>query len=103
LPLITHAKVSESTKAIYLRYPVQADDPQKLFNRARKNGIILGKWYDKPIFPWIEISQKYYQMGSCPVAESVGKSIVNLPTYPRLQDKDVDRIIKVVKDIYGNN
>jgi len=101
-PSIVHPKLVDNIKPIFLRYPIQVEDPQKLLCLARKNGIILGKWYNTPIFPWNEIAKKYYSLGDCPVAEEVGKKIVNLPTYPRLNDKQVDRIIKIVKEVYGN-
>ena len=100
---IIHPESGKNTKPIYLRYPIQVENPQKLVSLARKNGIILGRWYNTPIFPWSVITKKYYSFGACPVAEEVGKKIVNLPTYPRLTDKDIDRVIKVVKEVYGNN
>lgn len=89
--------------SIYLRYPIQVLDSLKLFKTARRKGIILGKWYNTPIFPWTRAAQKYYKLGSCPVAENVGKKVVNLPTSPRLLDQEVDKIINVVKEFYANN
>lgn len=102
LPL-NHPIIQKVSLPIYLRYPIQVEDPEKLFRLARNMGIILGKWYNVPVFPWVSAAKKYYRMGSCPVAENVGRKIVNLPTYPTLSDQDVDKIINVVKKVYANN
>lgn len=99
---ITHSEVNKNTKPIYLRYPIRVESPRGLLSLTRKNGIILGEWYDQPIFPWNETAQKYYNLGDCPVAEKAGQKIINLPTFPRLKDAEVDRIIKVIKRVYGN-
>lgn len=98
LPII-HPEIAAHTTPIYLRYPIQVDDPKKLFQNARKKGIILGKWYDAPVFPWSTPHE--WTLGGCQTAEAVGKKIVNLPTFPRLTDEDVTRIIDVVKQTYG--
>jgi len=103
LTSIIHPEEAKKTKPIYLRYPVQTDSPRGLLSLARNNGIILGKWYDQPIFPWNETAQKYYHLGECPLAERAGQKIINLPTIPHLKDADVDRIIKVIKQAYGKN
>lgn len=99
--IVVHPEQTNNTMPIYLRYPIQVHNPEKLIESARSWGIILGKWYDKPVFPWIPISEKYYQLGSCPVAEATGKAVVNLPTFPKLTDSDVSKIIDVVKQTYG--
>ena len=100
---IIHPEVNKNTKPIYLRYPIQAEGPRGLLSLARSNDIILGRWYEQPVFPWNEAALKYYHLGECPVAERVGQKIINLPTMPRLKNIEVDRIIKVVKKAYGKN
>lgn len=102
-PSIIHPGEAKNTKPIYLRYPVQVKGPRGLLSLARRNGIILGKWYDQPIFPWNETSQKYYNLGECPVAEKEAQKIINLPTMPHLKDTEVEEIIKVIKQAYGKN
>lgn len=76
--------------AIYLRFPVLVGDPSKLYERARKDGIILGRWYSNIIDPPETDLKKFnYRKGSCPVAEEVASKIINLPTYPRMTKKEV--------------
>jgi perosamine synthetase len=100
---IIHPEESKNTQSIYLRYPVQVEGPKGLLSLARRNGIILGRWYDQPIFPWNETSQKYYNLGECPVAEKKAQKIINLPTMPHLKNEEVETVIKVIKQAYGKN
>lgn len=79
--------------AIYLRFPVLVDDPSKLYERARKDGIILGRWYSNIIDPpEIDLKKFNYEKGSCPVAEDIASKVINLPTYPRMKNKDITRV-----------
>lgn len=40
-----------------------------------------------------------YKKGLCPVAEEIYGSIMSVPLYPRMTDKDVDDVIHVVKKV----
>lgn len=40
-----------------------------------------------------------YRRGDLPVAESIYESIVSLPLYPKMTEKDVRRVISAIKDI----
>jgi len=85
--------------AIYLRYPVVVNNRKKLLTNARKQGIILGRWYSNVIDPEaINIRKFRYKKGTCPVAEDVAKHIVNLPTYPRLTSSEVKRVVKIIHE-----
>ncbi|MDP3724810.1 MAG: aminotransferase class I/II-fold pyridoxal phosphate-dependent enzyme, partial [bacterium] len=75
---------------VFLRYPLLVDDPQSLRQFAKSQGILLGDWYNRPF-------------GSCPQAERVCKSIVNLPTMPWMIEADVDRVIHIVKEWISEN
>ncbi|MEK7450950.1 MAG: DegT/DnrJ/EryC1/StrS family aminotransferase [Patescibacteria group bacterium] len=78
----------------YLRIPILVENKEKLFSYFKKRNIYLGDWYNNVIDPKI--------VGSCPTAENIAKKIVNLPSYPTLPLKDVQKIITLLKDYYGN-
>lgn len=79
--------------AIYLRYPVCVSHPSDLVYRAKRTGIFLGRWYSNVIDPsWVHLSSVGYTKGMCPEAENVSREIVNLPTYPRMNQKDVSSV-----------
>lgn len=100
---IQHPKEEKDSWPIYLRYPIQVEDPLKLFKLARQRSIILGKWYNTPVFPYSVAAKNYYIPGSCPVAEKAGEKIANLPTSPNLSGQEITRVINVVKAVYANS
>jgi perosamine synthetase len=84
--------------AIYLRYPASVDSPHSLYYAAKKKGILLGNWYGNVIDPFgTDFDRLHYKMGSCPNAEHTARTILNLPTYPRMRSKDVERVLRVAK------
>lgn len=78
----------------YLRVPILVDNKEKLFSYFKSRNIYLGDWYSNIIDP--------KTISTCPNAEDAAKKIVNLPSYPTLSQKDVQKIIKLLKDYYGN-
>ncbi len=81
---------------MWLRFPVQVPDPNRFRRLAAVEGVFLGDWYSTPIAPGdIKLVATGYVPGSCPVAESLTKGIINLPTDPNLTQADLDRIISL--------
>lgn len=88
--------------APFLRYTVRVKDPQKIFQAGKKKHIIFGNWYDNVIYPKeTDLSALGYEKGSCPKAEKASQEVVNLPSYPKLSDKDIERVVKVVREALG--
>ncbi len=81
---------------MWLRFPVQVNDPMIFRRTAAAQGIFLGDWYGTPIAPGdINFQAANYVKGSCLVAENLGKGIVNLPTEPSLTKEDLSRIVSL--------
>ncbi len=81
---------------MWLRFPIEVANPAEVFAKAKSQNIILGDWYRTPIAPADSVPSKAgYQEGSCSVAESLGKKILNLPTDPNLTKEDLNRIIGI--------
>lgn len=71
----------EQAGAIYLRLPILAANRDQILARAKENGILLGNWYHNVIDPTgVDYQKINYKSGSCPKAELVARSIINLPT-----------------------
>lgn len=95
---------SLNKEAIFLRFPIEVPDPEKLFNFAKKKGILLGNWYSNVIDPrGVNFKKVGYPLGSCPKAEEKAKKIVNLPTYPRMTLNDVKKVTALIKKFYDKN
>ncbi|MFD1646078.1 DegT/DnrJ/EryC1/StrS family aminotransferase [Haloarchaeobius litoreus] len=77
----------------FLRYPVEVEDKEAAISRAKERRVRLGTWFSTPIDPVEDgLARWDYEMGSCPVAESVCRRIVNLPT-EQLVDRDDARFV----------
>lgn len=82
---------------IFLRYPIQCNNPVRLFREAKKHHIILGDWYRNVIDPVGTDKEKMqYRQGSCPIAERVAERVVNLPTHIHTTQQDVKEIVRLV-------
>ena len=94
-PSIT--KPEWSDESVWLRYTLLVKNPQALHALAKKQGIILGNWYDCPVAPKdIDLSATDYQLGSCPNDEKLSQMSINLPTDPCITPKDAKRIVDLI-------
>lgn len=84
--------------AIFLRYPLSVEKPARLHALARNYGVVLGNWYHEVLDPMCNPADFGYRKGSCPYAEKLARSIVNLPTYPTMKQSDFDTVIRIVKE-----
>ena len=90
--------------AIYLRYPVEVVDKEKLLNLAKKQNVHLGDWYREVIYPANnqEVRLKY-SSGSNKESEEAAKRVVNLPTHIKIGHVDALRVIAIIKPEYDNH
>lgn len=87
-------------EAVYLRFNILTVSSDIIISQAKKMGIGLGNWYKNTIDPrGVEFYQIGYVKGSCPQAEKQAGLSVNLPTYCRLTENDLEYIISVVQKI----
>jgi dTDP-4-amino-4,6-dideoxygalactose transaminase len=78
----------------FLRYPLRVTDRPHVIRRAERAGVDLGDWFVSPIHPVVEgLGRWGYELGSAPVAERACAEIVNLPTGPRLSDREIERVL----------
>ncbi|MBU2542717.1 aminotransferase class I/II-fold pyridoxal phosphate-dependent enzyme [Patescibacteria group bacterium] len=95
-------KPAWSNDSVWLRYTLLVENPAKLHAQAKKQGIILGNWYNQAIAPKdIDLQKSGYIPGSCPNAEKLSSQSINLPTNRHITTKDAERIIKIVNHYYG--
>lgn len=81
-----------------LRFPLQRDNAHEIILAARKKRMLLGDWYTTPLAPAdSDFKIFHYQPDSCPVAEDIGRKVINLPTYPLMTDEQVKEVINFIK------
>lgn len=89
--------------SIWLRYPIQIKNVNEVIVQARKQGIYLGDWYSSPIAPKdINNNSTFYTSGEALNCENINQKILNLPTFPKLKSKEINKIIKIVNQ-YAEN
>lgn len=81
-----------------LRFPFITDNRDLIAKKAAKKGIILGTWYDQVIAPGsMNLQNLKYVKGTCPVAENICESILNLPTF--VTKKQAQQIVSIIKSV----
>lgn len=83
-------------KSDLIRYPFFSDDIDATIKKLKKRNIFLGRWYSQVVAPpEVSLKRMKYTKGSCPEAEKITKSILNLPT--NISPKHAQKIIKILK------
>ena len=81
-----------------LRFSILAREANKILEEGRRARIFLGDWYSTPIAPrGVLYDAVGYTPKSCPMAEKIGKEVINLPTDINITKEDAHRIIRFVK------
>ena len=99
LPL---AKPFGNRKPTFMRYPVLINlDTDKILSQARKRKIYLDDgWRKCPVVPPdTNLEKMKYTRGSCPKAEKIAQSIINLPTHININLRDAQKIVDFLKRI----
>ncbi len=79
----------------FLRYPLRVHDRARFVAAAERQAIDLGDWFVSPIHPITKGLDRWgYRAGTAPIAEAVCSEIVNLPTEPKLSERDVERVLE---------
>ncbi len=83
--------------AIWVRFPIVAENAEEILKKVKQKGVILGDWYKDCVYPVENLNQVDYIIGSCPYAESIRGKILNLPTYEGIGINEAKYIISLIK------
>jgi len=95
-------KNENNLSPIYMRFPIFiSKNSSKIIKKAEKEKIFLKDgWQGSVILPPDTKTEKMrYIFGSCPFAEKISKKIINLPTSPRISERDAKRIVNFLNEI----
>lgn len=82
---------------VWLRYTVRTPRAAQIRAAAKREGILLGDWYDTPLAPaGTDLGRIGYRSGSCLVAERLARESLNLPTDIHLTEDDARRVAACV-------
>src|SRR3989475_1359087 len=83
----------------FVRYPVWVEDRPRII-RTLAPHVMLGKWFTSVLQEAESPEVAGYEPGSCPRAEQAAQHLINLPTHPRVSERDArmlaTELIKVV-------
>ncbi len=97
-------KPTKLENSFFVRYPIRVKKPQEVHAYFKKQGILLGDWYDVVIAPDDILMEKTgYTRGECPIAETLAKESINLPTSRHISVKHADRISRILNSLYDRN
>jgi len=89
-------------KHIFLRFTIRHLKAHRLIKKAWSKNILIGDWYDKVIAPHdTKLEKMQYIPGSCPKAETLSKTTLNLPTHINISEKEAKIIVSFLKS-YGD-
>jgi len=92
----------EGADPMWHLYPLRIRDGRRraLFEHLRASGIGVQVNY-LPVYRHPVYADLGYQQGMCPVAEEYYAQEISLPLFPGLGDRDVDRVIDLIRGFVG--
>lgn len=92
----------EYAKSAYHLYPLRLKEAymhkrEELFNILRENGLGVQVHYI-PVYLHPYYQGLGFSKGLCPFAEKFYQSVISLPIFPKLTDKEINIVIQIVLD-----
>ena len=81
-------RVPGNVTPAYVRYPIWVDDRDTVI-RALTRHAVVGTWFTSVLEEAEPAQAAGYVPGSCPHAEQAARHLINLPTHPRVGERDV--------------
>ena len=94
---LAHLEEMEYSNACFHLYPVMVRNRAEFYQKAKKEGLNLQVHYI-PVHTQPYYREQGYNWGDFPNAEIYYKKCISLPLYPDLTNKDLDEIVKRIKN-----
>ncbi len=83
-----------------IRVPLLVSNRQVIIKALNNAGVHgLDSWYDVPVGPERFFSEVHYPADKCPVAVSVARRIMNIPTHRRIGANDAQYIAFIINEV----
>ena len=84
---------------IFLRFTIKHPKAHQIIKKAWSKNLLIGDWYTSPIAPDdTKLEKLLYILGSCPKAEKLAETTLNLPTHINISKKQAQKIINFLKE-----
>lgn len=95
---------SQDREYIFLRFPVRHPRAHEIIKKCWQRNILIGDWYTTVIAPHdTQLDKMKYTPGSCPMAESLAKETLNLPTHINISSKEANEIVDFLRQLLEHN
>lgn len=100
---ITIPKVASYASHVYHIYCIEYKNRDKLQKYLTDKGIESQIHYPLPIHLQEAYSNEKYKKGSFPVTEEKAQTILSLPMFPELTDKEINYVCSVIKEFVNDS
>jgi perosamine synthetase len=87
--------VPPGSEPAFVRFPIWVEDRAETI-RSAAPWAVLGDWFTSVLEEAADPGAGGYVEGSCPVAESAARHLVNLPTHPNTRLRDARAIARAI-------
>jgi len=81
-------------------YTIRFSKRNRLKEFLTQNGIGIGIYYPLPLHFQPSLKFLGYKKGDFPVAEKTADSVLSLPLFPEMTDREIEYVIRKVKDFF---
>lgn len=94
-------KVPKGFKHVFHIYPIRTTRRSRLIQEFSRQKIPHCIFYPLPLH--LQQANKYlgYKLGDFPVSEKISKDILALPVHPGIKNKDLSKIVSVIKKVHN--
>jgi len=93
---------ADYAKHVYHLYVIRTKDRDKLREELKSNGVTTGIHYPIPLHLQPAYNYLGYKRGNFPVTEECSQKILSLPMFDELNDKQIEKLVKLIKNYYYN-
>jgi len=94
-------KISNLCQSSFYVYTLITEKRDQLKDFLEKEGISIGIYYPMPLHFQPSLQFLGYQKGNFVQSEKIAKSILSLPLFPEMNKKEVDFVIKKVREFFS--
>jgi len=91
---------ADYAKHVYHLYVIRTENRDKLREELKSNNITTGIHYPIPLHLQSAYNYLGYKEGDFPITEEYSKEILSLPMFAELSDRQIDEIVKLIKNYY---
>lgn len=90
----------EGSEAMLVRFPLRVSNKAEALAQAPGSGVEIGSWFERALHPEGTDHEAFrYHPGECPNAETAAAQVINLPTHPRVTERDLEKTLAFVQRV----